>query len=348
MNLRMFAPLALILALPACSGNPLGNVPEPEAPVVVVPEPGTDGGLTRDGLPPGTTNPSRSSSITRYEATDGTSGSGFVTNVNYNAANDTFAVADLPFDGNGVYTRGVAVRQLNASQTMPYAVYESAPTANDNLTGGVIGQLQHRAIFAVSTSGQTEFAIVRTGSYVGYGFGGFLYKRNGNVTLPTTGQASYAGDYAGIRDFEGTSGMEYATGAMSMDIEFDGFGAGNAAVKGRISNCRIFDINGNDITGQVLSALSTETGVSQGSLPTLVFDVGPGVMDVNGEITGQLGSALNTTSGREDFETGNYYAILSGNNAQEVVGIVVVTADDPRFGNNVTVRETGGFILTRP
>ena len=206
MNLRMFAPLALILALPACSGNPLGNVPEPEAPVVVVPEPGTDGGLTRDGLPPGTTNPSRSSSITRYEATDGTSGSGFVTNVNYNAANDTFAVADLPFDGNGVYTRGVAVRQLNASQTMPYAVYESAPTHNDNLTGGVIGQLQHRAIFAVSTSGQTEFAIVRTGSYVGYGFGGFLYKRNGKVTLPTTGQASYAGDYAGIRDFEGTSG----------------------------------------------------------------------------------------------------------------------------------------------
>ena len=46
------------------------------------------------------------------------------------------------------------------------------------------------------------------------------------------------------------------------------------------------------------------------------------------------------------FETGNYYAVMSGDQANEVVAVLVVTADDPRY-SNVTVRETGGFILTR-
>ena len=50
------------------------------------------------------------------------------------------------------------------------------------------------------------------------------------------------------------------------------------------------------------------------------------------------------------YEAGNYYAVISGDatqgGADEVVGIIVVEADDPR-SDGVTVRESGGFILYR-
>ncbi len=342
MNLRTTAPLALILALAACSGNPLGNVPEDPEPEVVVPPQGSDGGISREGLPPGTTNPSRSKSITRYEARDGDTGNGFVTNVAYDGRTDTFTVDNLGFDGANTYTRGVAVGSLG-----PYAVYESAATITDPSNGVTIPQFQHRALFAVSTSGNTEFAIVRTGSYVGYGFGGFIYKRDGSVTLPTSGQAAYSGSYGALRDFDGRGGLEYATGDMDMAIDFKDFNEGNA-VRGYVRNRAIFDVNGNDITATVLSALSTKTGVPQSQLPTLIFKVGPGVMDVNGEMIGSVSSTtLDSGGALTEFEAGNYYAILSGTNASEVVGVVVVEADDPRY-TGVKVRETGGFILTRP
>ena len=49
-----------------------------------------------------------------------------------------------------------------------------------------IDQLQHKAIYAISTSGATEVAVIRTGGYVNYGFGGYIYQRNnGNsVVIP--------------------------------------------------------------------------------------------------------------------------------------------------------------------
>ena len=46
----------------------------------------------------------------------------------------------------------------------------------------------------------------------------------------------------------------------------------------------------------------------------------------------------------EVFENGKYYAILSGDAAEELVGIYVVTSTP---AENVTARETGGFIVYR-
>lgn len=341
MTIRIPAVLVLMTALAGCDGNTLNNVPPDPAEEVPVPAPGTDGGISRDGLPPGTSNPSRSATITRFEPQGGV-GDGYVTSVRYDAATDTFEVDNLGFDGDNGYGRGVAVASLG-----PYAVYEAASVYPDSVTGAPINQLTHRALLAVSPSGQTEFAIVRTGAYVGYGFGGFIYKRNGPVTLPTSGQAAYSGQYAGLRDFDGRGGLEYATGDMTMAIDFRDFNEGNA-VQGFVTNRRVFDIAGNDITGSVVSALATKLGNGQSALPTIALQVGPGVMDVNGEIVGGVVSNVARPDGSlETFETGKYYAILAGTGAQEVVGVVVVEADDPRY-SGVTVRETGGFILTRP
>ena len=331
-----FLPLAAVLALVACGGgNPLGTGTGDDD------GSGDDGGIVSDRvLPPGTASPSRNTSIRRYEAKDA-EGNGYARDLTYDAATDTFSVDNLGFDGANSYKRGVAVGSLG-----PYAVYESAMSYADDVTGRPIDQFNHRAIYGVSKTGQTEFAVVRTGAYVDYGFGGFAYQRNGSVTLPTSGQAAFTGAYAGLRDFKGIGGLEYATGDMRIDIDFRDFNDGNA-VKGYVANRAIYDLAGNDITNDVLAALNTKNSTTETALPTLVFKVGPGVMDINGEIAGELNSFVQPTGKAvEEYEAGKYYAVVSGTDPDEVTGIIVVESDDPR-NDGVTARETGGFILYR-
>lgn len=320
------AILALIL-LAGCDGNPISYGPDDENPVLE--------------LPPGTENPSPNRGIRRQEErTD--QGNGFAEGFTYDAEADTFAVDGLAFDGANVYSRDNQVASLG-----PYAVYEGASIYEDDVTGTPIPQFGHRAIYGVSESGNVEFAVVRTGAYIPYGFGGFVYERNNGVTLPSSGQANYAGDYAGLRDFNGIGGLEYATGDMDLQIDFEDFNEGYG-VQGSVTNRRIFNMAGQDITSNILDALTEDSGAPQTRLPTLIFDVGPGVLDLNGELAGTLGSNVVQEDGSiEEFERGNYYAVLSGEGAdQEIAGVIVVEAGDPRI-DGVTVRETGGFILYR-
>jgi hypothetical protein len=307
---------------------------------------------------PGTPNPTPRNGITRYEALEEGTGNGYAQDFTYDAAADTYTIDNLGFDGANVYSRGNRVATLGG-----YNVYEATRTEIDPQTGVAIPQFQHRALAAVSRSGRTEFAIVRTGAYRTYGFGGFVIKRNDNVSMPTTGQAAYTGQYAAVRDFNGIGGLEYSTGDMDIAIDFKDFNVGSA-VQGTVQNRQIFDVNGNNITADVLAAMDAKydpddkVGPST-ELPVLLFKVGPNATDVNGEIRGFLDSAVldyrndSSTAGQPPrptvtvFEDGNYYAIVSGTNADEVVGVIVVEAEDPRL-DGVTVRETGGFILYRP
>jgi hypothetical protein len=303
---------------------------------------GGDGGpIEGGGAPlPGTEEPTTESGIFRREARN-EGGNGFAEQIAYDAETDTFAVDNLGFDGDNVFTRDDQVPNLRQ-----FRVYESAEFFPDGATGRPISQLPHKAIYGTTPSGNLEFAIVRTGGYVDYGFGGFVYQRNAGVVLPTSGQASYVGNYAGLRDFQGRGGLEYSVGRMTMDIDFEDFNDGDA-VKGEIFNRSIFDLEGNDVTSDVLDALAQANNRPFSALPTLRFVIGPGVLTENGEINGQLESFFQDATGvLQPFESGNYYAVIGGDNAQEVVGVIVVEGDDPRF-DGVTVRETGGFALTR-
>ena len=234
----------------------------------------------------------------------------------------------------------------------PAQVYQAAATYADDQTGAQIDQFSYRALYGVSNTGRTSFAIVRTGAYIPYGFGGFIYSRNGEVVLPTQGQANYTGGYAGLRDYNGRGGMDMVTGDMEMSIDFNDFNpdesaTGNGAgIQGSVTNRRVFDLNGNDITGAVLAEINADKNpdVDLTELPTLLFRVGPGVLDNNGEAEGTLGSSINSNGSVELFEDGKYYAVISGENADEVAGVIVVTSTV----DGVTVRETGGFILYRP
>jgi hypothetical protein len=343
--LAVRTPLLALLLLAACDGNPFVETPV---------DPGDGTGDSVATLP-GTTDPKASSNITRREAQVTAQGStgfgnGYAQGYIYNKAADTFTVDNLAFDGANVYRRGAAVATLG-----PAKVYEADITTNDPVTGVPIDQFSYRALYGVSTTGKTNFAIVRTGSYVPYGFGGFVYNRSGGVTLPSSGQAHFAGNYAGIRDFNGAGGMEYTTADMTMDIDFSDFndvtsgGISGNGVAGQVTNRKIFDINGNDITASVVAAINTELtpDVALTGLPVLVFKVGPGVMDHNGEMQGQLQSTVDSSGSATTFESGKYYAVISGSGAKEVGGIIVVESSVPG-ASGVTARETGGFILYRP
>jgi hypothetical protein len=348
MKTTIFA-IAAVLGLAACSGNPFlidrdtdGNGP-----------PGTDG----------TPVAVASRGITRVEekSTSGSAlGNGYAEGFVYNAAADTFAVDGLAFDGDNVYARDDTVASLG-----PYQVYEADATVPDTVTGLPINQFVYRAVQGRSTSlvnGQpaTRFAIVRTGSYTPYGFGGFIYERNGPVNLPATGDARYQGRYAGLRDFNGTAGLQYVEGDMAAAIDFDDFNDANEligdGIRGDVRNRVIRDLNGNDITGAFLAAVNADiaaidpAAANLTELPVLFFKVGPGLISRNGEVAGEVASTYFDGNVIKDFEAGKYYAIISDTattSAGEFVGVVVVEGDVPGTDGSATYRETGGFILYR-
>ena len=318
--------LWMALLLSACGGNPFlppddgsGNGP-----------PGTEGGIR------GAKDP-----ITRSEKIT-TTGNGYAVGIKLNSADDTFEVDGLAFDGGNVYQRGTTVSDIG-----PFQVYEGDSVYQDAVTGNNIDQLLYRAIYGVSDSGKTNFAIVRTGSYVPYGFGGFIYNRTGPVTLPTSGQAGYEGEYAGLRDFNGIGGLEYVSGHMTMAIDFKDFNNG-AGVKGTISDRHIFDIDNNDITSVVMDAINTKfsTSLDTTAMPLLEFTIGNSLKG-----SGEASGGITSLAGSNPLEKGTYYALIADTdaiNAGEVVGVIVVESDDARVGfENVTTRETGGFILLR-
>lgn len=345
--IRTLGVISILALLAACGdGQPFFNEDDPGDATADEDTADEDGGGIEgdSGLPPGTASPTSEDTILRYEPRTDDGNGGFVTSVSYNANDDTFEVDNLAFDGFNVYARDDAVPTLSSSDQTVYAVYESEGAVTDTGSGSDVDQFDYRAIYGVSRNTttiegevrpRTQFAIVRTGSYVDYGFGGFVYQRNGNVTLPATGQAQYTGDYAGVRVFSNAGGLEYVAGSMDISIDFDDFNDG-AGVRGEIYDRAYFDVNGNPIpTG----------GEDQIPDTDVQFLVGPGALTENGEITGGAQSLTTAEDGSiEVYEEGTYYAIMSGDNADEIVGVIVLEADDPR-AENVTVQETGGFIL---
>lgn len=225
--------------------------------------------------PPSTDQPDGTSNITRFENRDGTGG-GFVTSVIYTASDgaggsDTLTIDNLGFDGTNIYERDNQVGTLKS-----FAVYEADVTYRDDLTGEVIPQIApYCAIYGVSNNAvdgesRTSFAIVRTGAYASYGYGGF--------EVPTAGQAVFNGDYAGIRVFNGLGGIQYTRGDMQIPIDFEDFNKNNA-VKGRIYNREAFNASG--------GATTVVDGVSL-PLPNINFVIQKGVdsLDDNGERSG--------------------------------------------------------------
>ncbi|EAR51414.1 hypothetical protein OG2516_15659 [Oceanicola granulosus HTCC2516] len=309
---------------------------------------GEDAGVDADAarLPPSADDPSPDSGIVRFEADSGNGGGLLTEPVVYDPETDSFYIDNLAFDGPNTYARGEAVASMNG-----YAVYEAEAIHTDSLTGDPINQLTpYRAIvgFSDNTVGRgggeraprTSFAIVRTGGYLDYGFGGFVYQREGGFEVPETGQAIYTGDYAGMRVFSGQGGLEYTEGDARMAIDFEDFNT-NQGVRARVTNRNAYDVNGNIVSG---------SGEGQLPMPDLILTVEQGEgggFDANGEYAGTI---FSIDGAGDEYETGEFYAVLAGDatdadDGGEIVGVLVVESTDPR--SDATAQETGGFILYR-
>lgn len=301
---------------------------------------------------PGTENPSSGSDIFRKEEEG--DGGGLVTTEDdgfvYDDVADTYTIDGIAFDGDNEYESAAILPGLGG-----YDLYEADNTAPDSLTGADVDQITpYRALVGLSTNDvdgdpRTRFAIVRTGGYVGYGFGGFLYERNGGVTLPSSGFAQFSGDYAGIRVFQERGGIEYVEGSAVISIDFDDFNT-NAGVAGSIYDRVIYDSSGAVVAYDPDTTDDTVTGPYDADL-NFIIQQNEANFDENGEFQGELRSnVLNADGSLEVYEDGVYYAVMAGDatdagDGGEIVGVIVVTSTDPRFESGA--QETGGFIVYR-
>ncbi|WP_372893731.1 hypothetical protein [Rhodosalinus sp.] len=362
--IRTLSLLSALALIAACSSGDDGSNPFDPPPEEEEGGTDTDGGGEESGdgqetdpigeddgaLPPGTPNPTPDDSITRYEERD-ERGDGFAEAPNYNADDDTFEVDNLPFDGDNVYDRDDQVASLGPpGGTGPFAVYENPQTLTDPVSGEEIQQVPNKLLFQRSDSGLTEVVVVRSAGYANeFGFGGWAYQRNGGVELPQTLQATFTGDYAALRDFDTRAGLEYATGMIELDVDWEDFNGTSTenAIKGSITDRRIFDVAGNDITQQWLDALGEEADRPFDQLPTVNVVIAPGTIDQNGEISTAVASGYVDGEGEvQEYEAGALNAILAGDVPDEIVGIVEMESDDLIAGDG-NVRETGGFIADR-
>lgn len=322
--------------------------------------------------------------IARTEARDGSGG--FAQAFIVNDTDDTLEIDNLAFDGLNIYTRGANTTPARISDLGTVAAYHGDLTVPDFLTGAPVEQaVPYVALYDASdvmimdeipadaTPAQiaaiqaaarprSSFTIVRTGAYTGFGFGGFGYDRAGDTVIASTGQATFDGDYAGLRMLDQFQELLVIEGDAQIDIDFDDFNSG-AGLKGSITNRQAYTAEGavvETFTGPNRLLIDPATlppgltAIEVVQLPDISFVVRGGgeTIKSNGEISGEVRSRyVNPTSGRvEVYDDGFYYAIIAGDTTAgdggEVTGVIKVEAPDSRF-IGVTAQETGGFVASR-
>ena len=349
----------------------------------------------------GSTRSSRGD-IARTEARDGAGG--FAEEFIINETDDTLQIDNLAFDGLNVYTRGAAVPAgqggAKLSDIGTVAVYHGDVVTPDFLTEKPVGQQdpyvalydesdviimadippdatpEEIAAIQAAARPRSSVVAVRTGAYTGFGFGGFGYDRAGDTVIATSGQATFNGDYGGLRVIDKYSELLVVEGDIAIDIDFDDFNSG-AGLKGAISNRQAYLADGrayptftgvdrrnivdSEYDAQIAALDSDLTdsdpedyrfGIVQ--LPNVAFVVRGGgeTIKSNGELSGEVRNYIvDPQSGTTKiYEDGFYYAIIAGDTTQddggEVAGIVKFESPDSRF-LDVTSQETGVFIAKR-
>lgn len=168
-------------------------------------------------------------------------------------------------------------------------------------------------IRGTTASGSGVTTIFSSPVRVGGGYAGF--ERLGSTEMPTSGTATYAGDYIGTFDaIERFKGLTYVKGAVTLEADFAG-----ANVSGRITD-RI-DTGGDLFTDITLESAAIADGGFQG-------DISGGLIIADDFI--------------KPFDT-VYQGLFVGANAEEVVGGLTLRHQNQvldEFGD-----ETGMFIL---
>ncbi|WP_421905469.1 hypothetical protein [Mameliella sp.] len=337
---RIIAALAFASVLSACDGATLtgdggSGIGTGAQPLVPEPDPGTGGGGTDPDADPDPDNLYTSE-------LDDASEDLRVDEMTYDPGTGELVFDELPFDsdkavaGANVYGRDAGLSAILNPGGTGFDAYRN--------TAGPSGTSQYFAVFRRSPSGFSQVGAVGTDRYLSFGFGGAAAQRlEGNGALPAdTDSYVFKGEYAAVRtvlvDGAPSAEIQYVSGLARIEVDVDDPDV-SGAVEGVIVSREFFDANGVNI-----AALS---GADILSLATaeINFDTWT--------INSSEASAVRTDG--EVTQTGTWSGLFAGPDGEEVVGIVVVEGQgpvgiDPATGEFLTedIRETGGFIATRP
>lgn len=220
---------------------------------------------------------------------------------------------ELTFDSNGGLT-GVSINGM--------------PQILSQDSGGDHGVVKAFAggstVFAaIGDTGDSYFYASATNGTVS-AHGTVAYVRKNTTSMPTTGSASYTGDYAGFLRLDGapTNNVTYRIrGDLNLSADF----AANS-VSGGISN-RVFHVPGTN----ALAAGNTTADVTLAAAP----------IDANGAFTGATSGGIITNAATWTPPVGTYSGLISGATGNEVVGGLSIAHFSPGLG---AFTEIGGFI----
>jgi len=331
----VYAGLLALAIAAGCNGtNPLTN-----------PDDGSGGGGGGGGSTPPPTTDVGSGAARINEDADLYTVSQFA----YDPGTDTLTVRGLPFDGADAYQRDATITLGPNAARRQFAVYKADPTTlTDPYDGGTITQDNYIAVRGEHASGRSRVTVVRSGAYYEYGYGAWEIERDSGVTLPSssgapaTGQANYEGNYAGLRTFQGNTGIELTDGDMVIEIDFSRLGD-RGAVRGAVTNRNAYDESGTLVT----------------ALPNIVWVVEPYSISANGRIDGaNIMRYIPTGSAAPEVFEGTYTALMLGDDAEEIVGTLRITSNgritgvtggtyDVETEVHQSTEEVGGFVLER-
>ncbi|MBY5989338.1 thymidylate synthase [Roseovarius atlanticus] len=304
---RFVASLVLPAFLLACGGGTNPFTPDPAAP-----DPGTGGDDD---------NPTTDAGIPTALAGD-------LTRLNYNAATETLTVEGLTLDGGD---DPLVYRRRPGMDRNGYQAY----TFQDD------GRDRHYTIYVAEANNNSG---VRAGAGISGGprnrvFGGGYYERDGDFS-PATGQVSYAGNYVGVTNLNG-SGEDLTPPPAGLDPDLVPTQA--AEVTGRVELQANF---GDDATveGNIIERTLVDSGTA---LPSIVLVNTP--ISSDGTFVGQAEYEQGDFPGENVIgqKIGDYGGIFGGTNASGVAGVIHLEEFDGP--NNPlgfeTEEEYGVFVL---
>ncbi|WP_417241559.1 hypothetical protein [Celeribacter sp.] len=261
---------------------------------------------------------------------------------------NSLIITGMPFDGNDSYVRVATAGNPTgvAGAGGDFYLYRNAQnTMVDEFGIGPIPQNGYLAIHQTSDNGKAYVTIVAStfDTSDGWRTNGFIYGRNGGVTLPTENQGDFVGDYAAIRTFNNDKRLEYISGAMALTIDFEKLNSAGA-VRFNIDERKAYDADGNFL----------------GNLSSFGGTAANGALDAQGEF--QAEGTIGTLPGAEwDEDAGEYVeagdlsggsgtiqGLISGAGADQVaVGTLVLDGGDYVFNAPIWIdRNDDGIIQT--
>jgi len=239
-------------------------------------------------------------------------------------------VDNIPFDGVDELAY-VSIANIGIGTSNGVGLFQAVGEVKDSVTGVVIGQIFHRALYGKNETGSADFVIVKSRDYITEGFGGYVVQRNkldlaGNLVefeRPDIGQAVFYGSYDGFRIVTDNPGMYHTSGDVEIIFDFgDSNKDGDLAFLSQ--NREMYDQ-----TGQLIR-----------ELPDLSTVIGSGKLTTTGQMDVEI---FSLDAEGEEYETGTMTGILAGKIPMEAAGVISLTSSD----DDASYQETGGFFAYR-